>query len=72
MGLLGLGFKLKNVLKPKKVYETITKVTPLKKIKDQKSVTQVRNDASAALIKATSFNYKEGVKKALKKMKDIK
>ena len=38
----------------------------------QKTVTQVRNDASAALIKAASFNYKEGIKTALKKMKDIK
>ena len=28
MGLLGLGLKLKNVLKAKKVSETITKVAP--------------------------------------------
>ena len=47
-------------------------VKALKKLKGQKTVTQVRNDASAALIKAASSNYKEGIKKALKKMKDIK
>tara|TARA_B110001454_G_C12474166_1_gene331576 strand:- start:303 stop:491 length:189 start_codon:yes stop_codon:yes gene_type:complete len=47
-------------------------VKALKKLKGQKTVTQVRNDASAALIKAASFNYKEGIKTALKKMKDIK
>jgi len=37
-----------------------------------KSITSWKNKAAAARIKASSFNYKEGVKKALKKMKDIK
>jgi len=55
-----------------KVLPTITKFKPFTKFKGQKTTTQVRNDASAALIKAASFNYKEGIKKALKKMKDIK
>ena len=66
---MGIGF---GKWAAKKVAETITKVKPGTKFKGQKTVTQVRNDASAALIKAASFNYKEGIKTALKKMKDIK
>ena len=63
---------ISKIPKSKKVSETITKFNPLKKFKDQKTTTQVRNDASAARIKQATFDYKEGVKKALKKMKDIK
>ena len=37
-----------------------------------KSISEWKNKASAARVKAASFNYKEGVKKAMKKMKDIK
>ena len=37
-----------------------------------KSVLDVKNLASAARAKAASFGYKEGIKKAMKKMKDIK
>ena len=44
----------------------------LKKFKGQKTVGEVKNTASAERIKAATFNYKEGIKKALKKMKDIK
>jgi len=44
----------------------------LKKFKGQKTVGEVKNIASAERIKAATFNYKEGIKKALKKMKDLK
>jgi hypothetical protein len=37
-----------------------------------KSVSTWKNKASIARIKASSFNYKEGITKAMKKMKDIK
>ena len=37
-----------------------------------KTVSQVKMDAAIAKFKSESFNYKEGVKKAIKKMKDIK
>ena len=37
-----------------------------------KTVSQVKMDAAIAKIKSESFNYKEGVKAAIKKMKDIK
>ena len=47
-------------------------VKALKKIKGSKTVGQIKSKAAAARIKASSFNYKEGIKKALKKMKDIK
>ena len=37
-----------------------------------KSVSTWKTKASTARAKAASFNYKEGIKKALNKMKDIK
>ena len=37
-----------------------------------KTVSEWKNKASAARAKAASFNYKEGIKKAMEKMKDIK
>ena len=37
-----------------------------------KTVNQAKMDASIARIKQGSFEFKEGVKKAVKKMKDIK
>ena len=37
-----------------------------------KTVSQAKMDAAIAKIKSESFNYKEGIKKAIKKMKDIK
>ena len=37
-----------------------------------KSVTEWKTKAAIARIKAGSFNYKEEIKKAIKKMKDIK
>ena len=54
------------------VQGAIKGVKALKKIKGQKTVNEVRNIASAERIKEATFNYKEGIKKALKKMKDIK
>jgi hypothetical protein len=65
-------FKVAQVIGSKVVLPTIKKFKPFTKFKGQKTVTQVRNDASVARIKQATFDYKEGVKKALKKMKDIK
>jgi hypothetical protein len=47
-------------------------IKPYAKIAGAKSVLDVKNLASAARVKAASFGYKEGVKKALSKMKNIK
>ena len=69
MGILGYGYKAYKALKTGK---TITGVKPLKKISGSKTVSQAKMDASIARIKQGSFEFKEGVKKAVKKMKDIK
>jgi len=37
-----------------------------------KTISEWKTKASTARAKAASFNYKEGIKKAIKKMKDIK
>ena len=63
MGILGFGLK---------VAKTIKSVKPLKKIAGSKTVEQVKNAASAARASAASFNYKAGIGKAMRKMKDIK
>ena len=47
-------------------------IKPFTKIKGQKTVQQVKNAASAARASAASFNYKAGIGKAMRKMKDIK
>ena len=52
--------------------KVIKSVKPFKKFKDQKTVQQVQNAASAARASAASFNYKAGIGKAMRKMKDIK
>ena len=52
--------------------KVIKAIKPFAKIAGAKSVLDVKNLASAARIKAASFGYKEGIKKAMKKMKDIK
>ena len=52
--------------------KVIKAIKPLVKIAGAKSVLDIKNLASAARVKAASFGYKEGVKKAMKKMKDIK
>ena len=52
--------------------KVIKSVKPLKKIAGSKTVEQVKNAASAARASAASFNYKAGIGKAMRKMKDIK
>ena len=63
MGILGFGLK---------VAKTIKSVKPLKKIAGSKTIDQIKTRASAARASAASFNYKVGVGKAMRKMKDIK
>ena len=52
--------------------KVIKSIKPLVKMAGAKSVLDVKNLASAARAKAASFGYREGIKKAMKKMKDIK
>ena len=52
--------------------KVIKSIKPFAKIVGAKSVLDVQNLASAARAKAAGFGYKEGIKKAMKKMKDIK
>ena len=52
--------------------KVIKSIKPLEKMAGAKSVLDVKNLASAARAKAASFGYREGIKKAMKKMKDIK
>ena len=52
--------------------KVITGVKPLKKISGSKTVEQMKTRASAARASAASFNYKAGIGKAMRKMKDIK
>ena len=52
--------------------KVIKAIKPYAKIIGAKSVLDVKNLASAARVKAAGFGYKEGIKKAMKKMKDIK
>ena len=63
MGIFSFGLK---------VAKTIKSVKPFTKIKGQKTVEQIKNAASAARASAASFNYKAGIGKAMRKMKDIK
>ena len=67
MGYFKLGQEL-----VKKGPEVIKAIKPFAKIVGAKSGLDVKNLASAARAKAASFGYKEGIKKAMKKMKDIK
>ena len=60
MGLLGLGLKLKNVLKTKKVAETITS---LKGKYNIGNAGKIKNKASRANLEAAIFNYKQSSKK---------
>ena len=52
--------------------KVIKSIKPLAKMAGAKSVLDLKNLASAARAKAASFGYREGIKKAMKKMKDIK
>ena len=56
----------------KKGVEIIKSFHPHTKFKGQKTVNQSKIEASIARVKQGSFEFKEGVKKAIKKMKDIK
>ena len=72
MGILGYGYKAYKAYKAsKKVGKTITSVKPGTNL-GSKTVDQIKTRAAAAKASAASFNYKAGVKKAIKKMKDIK
>ena len=63
MGILGFGLK---------VAKTIKSVKPVKKIAGSKTIDQIKTRASAARASSASFNYKAGIGKAMRKMKDIK
>ena len=78
MGLLGLGLKLKNVLKAKKVSETITS---LKGKYNIGSADKIKSKAAKSKLESTKFNLErtfskvdkslEKLKKTLKKQKKI-
>ena len=78
MGLLGLGLKLKNVLKTKKVAETITS---LKGKYNIGSADKIKSKAAKAKLESVKFNLErtfskvdkslEKLKKTLKKQKKI-
>ena len=63
--------KIYNLYKAYKTGKTIKSVKPGTDL-GGKTVSQAKMDAAIAKIKSESFNYKEGIKKAIKKMKDIK
>jgi len=60
------------LLKGKKVAGAIKSVKPGTKFKGQKTMDQIKTRAAAAKASAASFNYKAGIGKAMRKMKDIK
>ena len=78
MGLLGLGLKLKNTLKTKKVSETITS---LKGKYNVGSADKIKSKAAKSKLESTKFNLErtfskvdkslEKLKKTLKKQKKI-
>ena len=78
MGLLGLGLKLKNVLKAKKVSETITS---LKGKYNIGSADKIKSKAAKSKLESAKFNLErtfskvdkslEKLKKTLKKQKKI-
>ena len=78
MGLLGLGLKLKNVLKTKKVAETITSFKGKYNIG---SADKIKSKAAKSKLESTKFNLErtfskvdkslEKLKKTLKKQKKI-
>jgi len=78
MGLFGLGLKLKNVLKTKKVAETITS---LKGKYNIGSADKIKSKAAKSKLESTKFNLErtfskvdkslEKLKKTLKKQKKI-
>ena len=60
MGILGYGYKAYKALKTGK---TITGVKPLKKIKGQKTVADVKLGASLKKLKDVSEDYKDTIRK---------
>ena len=78
MGLLGLGLKLKNTLKTKKVSETITKVKGKYNVG---SADKIKSKAAKSKLESAKFNLErtfskvdkslEKLKKTLKKQKKI-
>ena len=72
MGVVGAALRgFGRALKKAKTGKTISSVKPLTKIKGSKSVDEHKISASAARIKQGSFEFKEGVNKAMNKMKKI-
>ena len=75
MGLLGLGLKLKNVLKPKKVSETITSlkgkynIGSADKIKKKSNVKKLRSEIESFLGKDIYKSDAEKIAAKLKKKK---
>mgnify|MGYP001213738418 CR=1 FL=1 len=69
MGLLGLGFKLKNVLKPKKVSETITS---LKGKYNIGSADKIKSKAAKAKLDAAKFNLDRTFSKVDKSLEKLK
>ena len=61
MGLLGLGFKLKNTLKTKKVAETITGVKPGAKFKGQKTKEEIIAAGKKKKEKIVDEDFKENM-----------
>ena len=78
MGLLGLGLKLKNVLKPKKVSETITSlkgkynIGSADKIKKKSNVKKLRSEIESFLGKDIYKSDAEKIAAKLKKKKSWK
>ena len=72
MGVVGAALRgFGRALRKAKTGKTISSVKPLTKIKGTKSVDAHKMAMSAARIKQGSFEFKEGVKKAMNKMKKI-
>ena len=69
MGLLGLGLKLKNVLKPKKVSETITS---LKGKYNVGSADKIKSKAAKAKLDAAKFNLDRTFSKVDKSLEKLK
>ena len=69
MGLLGLGFKLKNVLKPKKVSETITS---LKGKYNIGSADKIKSKAAKAKLESVKFNLERTFSKVDKSLEKLK
>tara|TARA_R100000656_G_scaffold38264_1_gene32229 strand:+ start:198 stop:452 length:255 start_codon:yes stop_codon:yes gene_type:complete len=63
MGLLGLGFKLKNTLKTKKVAETITGVKPGAKFKGQKTKEEIIAAGKKKKEKKVNEDFRENMRR---------